>query len=174
MRASSLVRTVLVVALAASSAAVVACGGAGNEPKSAVVTPGDMPDGANWDGVYFNSVYGNLHIVKTGDTIAGKWKRANGSAWGELAGHVAGNVVHFEWTEHKTGAVGPNATSKGKGVFQYKRPTGDNVDDELKGSWGLDENESGNEWDCVKQRNMPPDLKSIGGDRSDIPVNDWK
>ena len=94
---------------------------------------------------------------------------------GELNGPVQGNVFHFEWTEHKVGGVGPSSTSKGKGYFIYKRPPGDNVDDTLSGEWGLADSETGNGWDCVKQRHVNPDLKSIGGQpEPGGPSKDWK
>jgi hypothetical protein len=112
---------------------------------------------------------------RSGDQHFGKWKRTDGSAWGELNGPVQGNVLHFEWTEHKIGLVGPSSTSKGKGYFVYKRPPGENVDDTLEGEWGLDTDEAGNKWDCVKQRHVTPDLKSIGGVAEPTgPSKDWK
>jgi hypothetical protein len=147
------------------------------ESKDTVVAPksGNMPEGATWDGVYFNPQFGNLHLVETGTSIAGKWKRTDGSAWGELNGPVQGNVFHFEWTEHKIGLVGPSATVKGKGFFVYKRPAGDNVDDTLDGQWGLNDKESGETWDCIKQRHVKPDLKSIGGQAEPGGVSkDWQ
>lgn len=163
-------------ALAASSLTLLdACGGAGGSSHSAKVKPADMPSGASWTGVYFNPVYGMLHLVHTGSNMEGKWKRADGSAWGELNGPVTGNVFHFEWTEHRIGMVGPSATTKGRGYFVYKRPPGDNVDDTLSGEWGLATDETGNQWDCVKQRNVQPDLKSIGESvEAGGPSGDWQ
>jgi hypothetical protein len=145
------------------------------EPSVAHIAPGKMPEGASWNGVYFNPVFGNMHLVASGNTIAGKWKRTDGSAWGSLNGPVQGNLFKFEWTEYKIGLVGPSATSKGKGYFLYTRPAGDNVDDELKGEWGLNTSETGNAWDCVKQRHVEPDLKSIGGvEEPGGPGKGWK
>ena len=160
----------------ASSALLSACNDGENKgPASANITPGEMPEGAVWNGVYFNPQYGNLHLVETGGSIAGRWKRTDGSAWGELNGPVKGNVFHFEWTEHKIGMIGPSANTKGKGYFVYKRPAGENVDDTLKGEWGLNVREVGNDWDCVKQRQLSPDLKSIGGQaEAGGPSKDWK
>lgn len=152
-----------------------ACGGEKPEPKVATVAPGDMPQGANWNGVYFNPTYGHLHVVESGGSIQGRWKKTDESAWGELNGPINGNLVKFEWTEHKVGMVGPSATVKGKGYFLYKRPAGDDVDDTLEGEYGLNDREVGSKWDCVKQRRMNPDLKSIGGTQeSGGPSKDWK
>jgi hypothetical protein len=171
--------TLLFVPFALAAGAVMpACadsGGSSGGGRVANLKPGDMPPESSWNGVYFNPQYGNLHLVETGGSIAGKWKRTDGSAWGELNGPVTGNVFHFEWTEHKIGLVGPSSTSKGKGYFVYKRPPGDNIDDQLEGEWGLNTDEAGNKWDCVKQRHVTPDLKSIGGVAEPTgPSKDWK
>lgn len=159
-----MVRKFSVLAVAVSSLALLgACGGQAPQAKVANVQPQELPPGATWDGVYFNELYGMLHLVHTGSSIQGKWKRTDGSAWGEMAGDVKGNVLRFDWAEHKEGFVGPAATSRGKGYFVYKRPEGENVDDRLEGEWGFGEDETGNPWKCIKQRNKAADLKSIGG-----------
>jgi hypothetical protein len=142
--------------------AAVACQPPATGPKTAQVKPGSLPDGATWNGVWFNAQFGHLHLVSKGSSITGRWKSPGGN-WGELTGETDGNVAHFTWTEHKIGMVGPTAMTKGKGYFVYSRPEGEHVDDELKGEWGLNENETGNAWDCVKQRNQKPDPASVGG-----------
>src|SRR5882757_8461186 len=55
-------------------------GGSGGGGKYANIKPGTMPPDASWNGVYFNPQYGNLHLVETGGSVAGKWKRTDGSA----------------------------------------------------------------------------------------------
>jgi hypothetical protein len=162
-----------------AAAALPACGpapGGGGGGKSAAITPGTMPDGAKWDGVYFNPLFGNLHVVETkSGTLAGRWKTADGSKWGEMNGQIKGNVAHYSWVEHKIGFVGPMAVSKGKGYFVYSRPPGEHVDDELKGEWGLSDSEVGNDWNCVKQRDVKADLNSIHGEEESTgPGKDWK
>jgi len=174
--------TLLATALCLSAAAFLpACDSGGSSSSTgggktaANIKPGEMPVGASWSGVYFNPLYGNLHLVEAGSSVSGKWQRTDKSAWGELNGPLTGNVFHFEWTEHKVGLVGPSSTSKGKGYFVYKHPPGDNVDDNLTGEWGLNGDETGNAWDCVKQRHVTPDLKSIGGvAEPGGPSKDWK
>jgi hypothetical protein len=164
----------LVTALGTTPLALVAGCGGEQKPGTVIPKPGEMPEGGSWTGVFFNSQFGMLHMQETSEKIVGKWKTAEGSAWGELNGEVHGNVVRFEWTEHKIGLVGPSATSHGKGFFVYKRPTGENVDDALDGEWGLNNAETGNKWDCVKQRNMKPDLASIGGQAEATSPASWK
>ena len=63
-----------------------------------------MPAGESWVGVYYNPVYGYLHMVEQDGNIVGRWKRTDSSHWGELSGTVEGNVMHFTWKEHNTAA----------------------------------------------------------------------
>jgi hypothetical protein len=142
--------------------------------KVASVQPGDMPSGASWTGVYYSELYGHLHIVEEGSTIKGKWLRPVKDRWGEIKGEVKGDLIKFEWTEHVIGSVGPKAAKAGHGYFKYKRPEGDNVDDKIVGELGEGGDEVGMPWDAVKQRNMKPDLDSIGGTGAgDIGGGDW-
>jgi len=150
------------------------CSGGGGGAKTANVTPGDMPSGADWTGVYYSELYGYLHVVQEGDTVEGKWIRPHKDRWGDLHGTATGDVIHFSWKEYTIGAVGPNSAKAGKGYFKYKRPPGANVDDTIAGEIGRDQDETGEPWDAVKQRNVKPDLNSIGGSgASDIGGGDW-
>lgn len=134
-----------------------------NTVKRAQVTAGDMPAGADWTGVYFSPIYGHLHLTKDGKNVSARWRTTGGEAWGELHGEVVGDLLRFEWTEHKIGMVGPSATSSGKGYFKYVRPEGAD-EDKLIGEWGLGAADAGNSWDAVKQRNMLPDPDSVKPD----------
>lgn len=156
------------------SAGMLGCGGGGKKAASADVKPGNMPEGGEWTGVYFSQLYGYLHLVQEGTTLSGKWQRPAKNKWGEVHGSVKGNVARFEWSEYTVGAIGPNSSKSGKGYFRYTRPEGDNVDDVLIGEIGRGEDEVGMPWDAIKQRNMNPDLGSIGGTgASDIGGGDW-
>ena len=153
--------------------AVLGCGSTPSA-KTAQIQAGDMPDGADWSGVYFNELYGFLHVIQEGDKVNGKWQRPQKEKWGELHGTATGNVLRFDWTEYKTGVVGPNSQTSGKGYFKYSRPEGDNVDDRIDGEIGYGQDEVGNPWDGIKQRNVKPDLTSIGGTGAgDIGGGDW-
>lgn len=163
--ASVLVLTVPVVA---------GCGPGGSGAKTANVQPGDMPEGGDWNGVYFSELYGYLHLVQDGNSISGKWLRPHKDRWGEVNGQVTGDLARFEWKEHTVGLVGPNASKSGRGYFKYKRPEGDNVDDQIVGEIGRGGDEVGDPWDAIKQRNVKPDLASIGGSSSgDLGGGDW-
>ena len=162
------------IALALCFVAPLTVVGCGKPPENPNLRPGEMPIGSEWQGVYYSPTYGNLHLVEDGDNIAGKWRTTGGEAWGELNGKATGNLLRYEWTEHKIGLVGPSATSKGKGYFKYSKP--DNGDpDEIHGEWGLNESETGNPWTAVKQRNVKPNPESVMPDEVEghISGGDW-
>jgi hypothetical protein len=138
-RTQRLARIGLVAILAASVPVVVACGGGGKEAS---------------------------HLVKEGATVSGKWRNAAGDKWGEMSGEATGNLFLFEWKETKIGMVGPSATTNGRGYFVYTRPPGNNVNDEIKGEWGLGSERTGVSWSAVKQRNMRPDPNSVMPDET--------
>ncbi|HVW26809.1 MAG TPA: hypothetical protein VHC69_15680 [Polyangiaceae bacterium] len=144
----------------------VGCGGSQKEVK-VIPKPGDMPEGAEWTGVYYSPTYGNLHIVKEGSAVSGAWRNAAGDKWGQLHGDVTGNMLHYEWEETTIGMVGPSAKKTGRGYFQYVRPKGDNVNDEIHGEWGLGQEQTGVVWTAIKQRNAKPDLKSVVPDEAE-------
>ncbi len=164
---------VLVAGLAGAALAV----GCNSEPEvvKANVRPGAMPSDGDWRGVYYDTVYGYLHITSSGESAMGKWRTAAGDKWGEMSGKVDGDLFTYDWTEHRIGIVGPAATSSGKGYFKYVVPEGDNVDHEIHGEWGMDQNEAGYHWSAVKQRNMKPDPNSVMPDETQTSVEgaDW-
>ena len=160
--ARSLAGLAVILGLAGAATVVTTgCGGPG--AKTAKITPGDMPAGESWTGVYFHPVYGYLHMEEQDTSVRGKWKRSDQSAWGELSGVKNGNVLHFTWKEYKSGVVGPAGAQTGKGYFVFVKKE-DMEQAQLKGEYGLGADETSSEWNCTKQLRMTPDLKSIGGD----------
>jgi hypothetical protein len=141
---------------------VVACGNK-DEPKVANVQPGSMPEGGEWQGVYYSPLYGYLHILADGKAVNGGWRTAAGDAYGELSGETDGNLLRYEWKERRIGAVGADAVKKGKGYFVYMVPK-EGEAHQIKGEWGLNDSDSGNTWEAVKQTNKPPDLKEVQPD----------
>lgn len=161
-------------ALLASTSALTGCGDGKPPAKTANIQAGDMPVDGDWTGVWYSPLYGYLHMVSEGNTVSGKWQRPVKDRWGELHGEATGDLFKFAWKEYTVGAVGPNSTKEGRGYFKYKRPEGDNVDDEIVGEIGRGGDEVGSPWDAIKQRNMKPDLASIGGSgATDIGGGDW-
>jgi len=140
----------------------VACGG-GDAAKHANVQPGSMPEGGDWQGVYYSPLYGYLHVLADGGAVNGAWRTAAGDAYGELSGKTEGNLLRYEWKERRIGAVGADAVKKGKGYFVYSIPQAGEAH-QIKGQWGLNENDAGNTWEAVKQVNKPPNLKEVQPD----------
>ena len=140
--------------------ALVACGGP--DAKFGKIQAGELPQGESWLGVYYNPVYGHLHLVEQEGNVVGKWKRTDSSHWGELSGSADGNVLHYTWKEHQYGALGPAADTHGIGVFVFKAV--EKGPPELDGQYSLDDSDSVGQWHCVKQLNMKPDLNSITGE----------
>jgi hypothetical protein len=160
MRARWVVGFGTALALAVASGAMVGCGSS-QTSKFGNIKAGEMPSGESWVGVYFNPVYGNLHMIEQEGSIVGRWKRTDGSHWGEMSGTAEGNVLHFAWKEHTYGAVGPHSDKTGTGVFVYKPGE---AAPELDGKYSIEGGESVGDWHCVKQVNIKPDLGSINGD----------
>ena len=143
--------------------ATVGCGGGQGDVKTANVKAGKMPEGGDWKGVYYSPLYGYLHIETDGDSVVGAWRTAAGDAFGELSGKTDGNLLRYDWKERRIGAVGADAVKQGKGYFVYAIPK-EGEAHQVQGEWGLGKSDAGNTWEAVKQKNMPPDLKSVQPD----------
>lgn len=162
------------MALAGMPLSTMGCAGGTGEGKTANITPGEMPPDGTWTGVWYSELYGYLHLIQDGNAVVGKWIRPHRDRWGELKGEATGDVLKYEWSEHVIDLVGPNATKSGRGYFKYKRPAGDNMDDTFSGEFGLVKDEVGSPWDAVKQRNVKPDLGSIGGNgAAEVGGGEW-
>ncbi len=157
-------RIVLVCSLMMPLVGSLGCSGGG--AKAPVIKAGEMPEGAVWKGVYYSQIYGNLHLVEDGGEIKGAWRTVAGDSWGELTGKAEGNLLRFEWVEHRIGMVGPSADRTGHGYFKYlrKRVEGTKDPDEIQGEWGLGASETGNVWKATRQTNLEPEPKSVKPD----------
>jgi hypothetical protein len=80
-------------------------------------------------------------------------------SFGELHGKTDANLLRYEWTERRIGAVGADAEKRGKGYFLYLEPKAGEAH-EIHGEWGEGESDAGNKWEAVKQKNVQPDLDS--------------
>lgn len=125
------------------------------------VPQAETADEGGFTGVYYNAYFGYLHLVRQGDSVTGRWRTDTGDAWGELTGDIKGNVLRFQWTEHKTGMVGAAAVTKGHGYFVYHRSAKKGDMDLIKGERGLGDRQSGQKWVGVKQRNVVPNLQLV-------------
>lgn len=160
----------LLGALALPSALSLSACGPSSDVKHAQIKAGEMPAGAEWQGVYYSPVYGYLHMLTDGKSAQGAWRTGGGDAYGELQGEVDGDVLHYTWTQHKIGQLGKEATSSGKGYFKYTVPK-EGEAHKIVGEWGLGESDAGNSWDAVKQTNMQPNPASVKPDEIEGKVN---
>lgn len=149
---------------------LIGCGSKQTAVKTADHIPvGTMPDGGDWEGVYYDQVFGFVHITVSGGAATGAWRTTAGDKWGEMHGEINGDLLRYQWIERKIGVVGPGAKSEGKGYFKYTipKPGEPHV---IKGEWGLNENEVGHGWEALKQMNMEPDPKSVRPDEMESRV----
>jgi hypothetical protein len=171
-----MLRRILIVAGLSAAMPILAtgCGEGKPTPQLAQVKPGSMPEGGEWSAEYYSENLGTIELIAKNGEAAGKWRRPRGDKWAEFHGTIDGNLMKFNWDEYDVGGVGPNTHTKGKGYFVYTHPAGENVDDVLEGQIGRHEDEVGDEFKAVKQRNVVPDLSKIGGSgASDIIGGDW-
>jgi len=167
-------RTIIGVLSACVAFGSIGCGPGAPKAKTASVEPGAMPSDGDWEGVWYSPLYGHLHMKPDGNLVNARWQRPLKGRWGELQGNADGNLLRFDWTEYVDGLVGPNSKKSGKGYFVYLRPEGDNVDDVIEGEIGRGEDEVGDAWRAVKQRNVKQDIESVGGvGASEIGGGDW-
>jgi hypothetical protein len=165
---------VMALCVALAAPALVGCGPSKPPGKTANVKPGEMPMGGDFEGVWFNPLFGFLHLETEGNRVRGRWLRPRKDQWGELKGNIEGNLLRFDWSEYIHGLVGPNSSQSGKGYFVYQRPEGDNVDDVIAGEVGRGDDEIGTPWEAIKQRNVKPNVDSIGGAGApDVGGGDW-
>jgi hypothetical protein len=132
-----------------------------------VITAGAMPDGGNFTGVYFSPQYGEMNVVQNGNAVVGEYKQEMRS--GKIQGEVSGDLLKFEWTEHKAMVKNRAQETRGHGYFRYvvDKANGDHI---LKGEWGLGESMlGGGPWNAYKAKNKEPHLsqESSGGESGD-------
>lgn len=131
--------------------------GCGSSAQLADVTPGPMPEGGSFTGVFFSSQYGEMQLVQTGASVLGEYHKDERN--GRIQGTAHGNILRFEWSEHRELVVGRPQTTRGRGYFKYMVDS--NGDHVLVGEWGVDNNEvGGGPWRAVKSRNRRPELNN--------------
>ena len=133
-------------------------GGCGGTEK--VVTPGAMPQGGTFTGVWFSPQYGEMHMVQTGATVVGKYEKAERT--GRIQGHVTGDLMRFQWTEKREMIAGRPTETTGRGYFRivFDEPEGVY---KFVGEWGHDQQEmGGGPWNGVKSKKRKPDLGGGG------------
>ncbi|MBN1652169.1 MAG: hypothetical protein JXA30_00155 [Deltaproteobacteria bacterium] len=135
------------------------CGGDKNE-----ISAGTMPQGGAYTGVYHSPQYGEMHLMQTGDSVVGEYKKDERS--GRINGSVEGDLMRFEWVEEKAMISNRPTETRGRGYFRYliDPSTGDHV---LKGEWGIEDEETGGgPWNAWKSKHSQPKLSSDSGESS--------
>jgi hypothetical protein len=123
-----------------------------------------MPAGGSFTGVWFSPQYGEMHIEQSGATAIGRYTKDERN--GRLQGNVEGDVLRFEWKEHRELIVGRPVETKGHGYFKiYKKEDEDTWN--LTGEWGTDASETGGgPWTAVKSKSRQPDVTGDGSGSS--------
>ena len=143
--AMSLRNSLVSIALALSLSAL-GCGGASGR---ASVTPGVMPAGETFTGVWHSPQYGEMQLVQTGNSVIGEY--THDERRGRIQGTATGDLLRFEWTERRELVAGRPTTTRGRGYFRFE--VGDDTDRYIVGEWGHDDNETGGgPWRAVRDR----------------------
>ncbi len=154
-----------IIALLLPLALFVGCGG-----SSANVKSGPMPDNGTWSGVYHSPQYGDMNLIQNGSSVVGDYKMEMRT--GKIQGEAEGDLLRFEWVEHKAMVSNRPQETRGHGYFKFVVDKG-NGDHVLKGEWGMGDNDTGGgEWNAYKLKNKEPHLssesdKSSGGESDD-------
>ena len=149
-----------------------ACGGGGG--GRANVTPGAMPAGETFTGVFHSLQYGEMQFVQTGNQVVGEYVKDERR--GQVQGTVTGDLLRFEWSERRELVQGRPNTSRGRGYFRFV--VGEDTDSYLVGEWGHDNNETGGgEWRAVRDRRRRPSVSAVrpgatSGGSTDEPQGD--
>jgi len=136
------------ITLALLLGVILACGGA-QKPKA-----GPLPQGASFYGVWQSPQYGNMHLCQTGKQVIGDYVKHERS--GRIQGHVEGDLLVFQWEDHRELVKGKPQIRRGRGYFRIQ--IGEDGDQYIKGEWGMDDELSGGgPWNAVKLRRGEPD-----------------
>lgn len=140
------IRTLVVFAVFVVAAA--GCGGAGGR---VALTPGVMPEGGEFGGVWNSPQYGRMDMVQTGATIVGEYTKNERS--GRIEGTAQGDLMRFSWTERRELVAGVPRVNRGRGYFRIVK---DAEGFKLLGEWGHDDSETGGgPWNAVRTRWRP-------------------
>lgn len=138
---------------------VAGCGAAGGR---ADVSPGVMPEGGSFGGVWNSPQYGRMDMVQTGATIVGEYTKNERS--GRLEGTVQGDLMRFTWSERRELVAGVPRLNRGHGYFRLVK---DAEGFKLIGEWGHDDNETGGgPWNAIHTRWVPHLSGGSGGTSS--------
>ncbi len=149
-----------------SAAFAIGCGGVSNRAN---ITIGAMPANGTFHGVWQSPQYGEMHLCQTGSNVAGTYTQNERN--GRVQGTIQGNVLRFQWEDHRELVPGRPTITRGRGYFKLE--VGDDEDQYFLGEWGHDDAEvRGGPWNAVKLRRRNPDEcqgsgANVGGRNND-------
>lgn len=127
------------------------CGGDGI--RHANVSPGVMPAGQTFTGVWHSPQYGEMHMQQTGAQVIGEYTQDERR--GRIQGTAHGDLLRFEWSDERELVGGRPTTTRGHGYFQFQ--IGADGDSYIVGEWGHDANETGGgPWRAARDRRRQP------------------
>ncbi|MEZ4311426.1 MAG: hypothetical protein R3F14_25605 [Polyangiaceae bacterium] len=109
------------------------------------------------------------------DAISGKWIRPHKDKWGEVNGQVTGDLMKFRVEGAHRRPRRPQRDALRPRLLQCKAPPRATTSTiEIAGEIGRGAKQVGDRWNAIKQRNVKPDLASIGGGGpGEIGGGDW-
>jgi hypothetical protein len=135
--------------------ALVAAGCGGDGIRHANVSPGPMPAGQTFTGVWHSPQYGEMQMVQTGSQVIGEYTQDE--RHGRIQGTAQGDLMRFEWSEERELVRGRATTTRGHGYFQFQ--IGADGDSYIVGEWGHDQNETGGgPWRAARDRRRQPHM----------------
>lgn len=165
---------ILGLALLATAPVLPACGPSKPPVQLANITPGSLPPGESFKGVWYNPVWGELHLIPSGNSVVGRWRSKENGVWGKMSGTINGDVIKFSWEEHKAGAIGPGAVRTGHGYFKFKVNPEENGQPKLDGEWGYGENEvGGGDWNTLRLKDREPNLEELNSEDDPTVDTGW-
>jgi len=131
----SMRRTVLVL-IGTLTLLLAAPSGCSSSKTSEVPDPGPMPEGANFQGVWFSPQFKHMYLRQSGQEVKGVYSYQTG---GRLVGEVEGDLLKFKWQDPGSKEKAQR-TMEGHGYLQIVQEDGKS---KLKGEWGYGEDSTG-------------------------------
>ncbi len=111
-------------------------GVSGCTTAAGVPSPGQMPDGMSFAGLWYSDQFEHMYLHQEGDRVEGVYAYGTG---GKISGEVRGNLLVFDWEEPGSRDQ-VRRTMRGKGYLQLVAD-GDGYN--LVGEWGYNEDHRG-------------------------------
>lgn len=126
----------MLVCLGAIALLFAASSGCSSSKSQKIPDPDPMPEGADFEGVWFSPQYKHMYLTQSGDEVKGIYSYQTG---GRLTGQVEGNLLTFEWTD-------PGSKEKAQRPMEgrgYLKLVEENGEKKLEGEWGYGEKRTG-------------------------------